>query len=283
MQTKDTAICLRAVNYSETSQVVTLFTRDSGKVGAMAKGSRRAKSSFDGAIEVFSFGSVMFTIKDSGGQLAMLTEFNQQPRFRMLSHNLNALNAALFAVELTEKFLEDHDPHPPLFDKMAKFLETVQETKDPTQILAWLILYQIRLLEETGVAPVFDTCVNCGSTVSNHPGLTATPPSKGGELKKALPLPRGSTPKGGGGFANKQDVSKSYYFSSRENGILCSNCEMTFPEKRAIEPALIEILNTPAKLPKTELKQLKQIEALLIYHLTELLHKPPKMAKYFIR
>jgi DNA repair protein RecO (recombination protein O) len=182
MQIKDTAICLRAVNYSETSQVVTLLTRDSGKVGAMAKGSRRAKSSFDGPIEVFSFGDVMFTVKDSGGQLAILTEFNQQPRFRLLSQNLNALNAALFAAELTEKFLEDHDPHPPLFDKLTKFLETVQETKDPTQILAWLILYQLRLLEETGVAPVFDACVNCGAEL------------------KALPLRRGSTPKGGGGI-----------------------------------------------------------------------------------
>jgi DNA repair protein RecO (recombination protein O) len=264
MQIKDTAICLRAVNYSETSQVVTLLTRDSGKVGAMAKGSRRAKSSFDGAIEIFSFGDVIFTIKDSGGQLAMLTEFNQQPRFRMLSQNLNALNAALFAVELTEKFLEDHDPHPPLFDKLTKFLETVQETKEPPQILAWLILYQIRLLEETGVAPMLDACVNCGAEL------------------KALPLQRGSTAQRGGGYARKQDISKSY-FSSRENGLLCSNCEMAFPEKRAIDSRLIQILNTPAKLPKTDLKQLKQIEQLLIYHFTELLHKPPKMAKYFIR
>ena len=105
MQIKDKAICLRAVNYSETSQVVTLFTRDHGKIAAMAKGSRRAKSSFDGAIEVFSFGETMFIIKDSGVQLATLTEFGQQPRFRMLSQNLNALNAALFAVELTERFL----------------------------------------------------------------------------------------------------------------------------------------------------------------------------------
>ena len=254
MQTKDTAICLRAVNYSETSQVVTLLTRDSGKVGAMAKGSRRTKSAFDGPIELFSFGNVIFTIKDSGGQLAILTEFNQQPRFRMLSHNLNALNAALFAAELTEKFLEDHDPHPFLFDKLTKFLETVQETKDATEALAWLILYQIRLLEETGVMPVFDACVNCGTSISS-------PPAKG----------------------EYREAGRGFYFSSRENGLLCSGCEMAFPEKRAINAELIEILNTPAKLPKTELKQLKQIEQLLIYHFTELLHKPPRMAKYFIR
>ena len=270
MQIKDTAICLRAVNYSETSQVVTLLTRDSGKVGAMAKGSRRAKSSFDGPIEVFSFGAVMFTVKDAGGQLAILTEFNQQPRFRMLSQNLNALNAALFAAELTEKFLEDHDPHPPLFDKLIKFLETVQSETNHANMLAWLILYQLRLLEETGIAPMLDACVNCGMAINN----VAEASSFGN--KKLSPC-EGGVPRRGEGV--EQD--RQCYFSSRENGILCSNCEMAFPEKRAIDSRLIEILNTPAKLPKTELKQLKQIEQLLIYHFTELLHKPPKMAKYF--
>jgi len=249
MQVKDSAICLRAVNYSETSQVVTLLTREQGKIGAMAKGSRRAKSSFDGPVEVFSFGDVVFTIKDSGGQLAILTEFNQQPRFRLLSRNLNALNAALFASELTEKFLEDHDPHPPLFDKLTKFLDMVQETKEQSQILAWLILYQVRLLEETGVMPVFDACVNCSADAAEASS-----------------------------FGNKS----GFYFSSRENGLLCSGCEMAFPEKRAIDAGLITILNTPAKLPKTNIKKLKQIEQLLIYHFTELLGKPPKMAKYFI-
>ncbi len=246
MQVKDTAICLRAVNYSETSQVVTLLTRDSGKVAAIAKGSRRAKSSFDGPIEVFSFGNCLFTIKDSGGKLAVLTEFNQQPRFRMLSQNLDTLNAALFAAELTEKFLEGHDPHPALFDKLIKFLETLQQENTRANLLAWLILYQLRLLEETGILPVFNACVNCGAEIKTR--------------MRAAPVA---------------------YFSSRENGLLCSGCEMTFPEKRAIDSGLIEILNTPARLPKTGIRQLKQIEQLLIYHFTELLHKPPKTALYF--
>ncbi|MHC4433863.1 MAG: DNA repair protein RecO, partial [Planctomycetota bacterium] len=48
MLTKDMAICIRAVDYSETSQIVTLFARDTGKIGAIAKGSKRPKSKFDG-------------------------------------------------------------------------------------------------------------------------------------------------------------------------------------------------------------------------------------------
>ena len=243
MQVKNTAICLRTVDYSETSQVVTLFTKDHGKVGAMAKGSRRAKSSFDGPIEVFSFGEAMFIIKESA--LAMLTELAQQPRFRLLSQNLNALNAALFAAELTEKFLEDHDPHPDLFDKYIKFLETLQETKEQNLTYAWLILYQLRLLEESGVAPMLNACVNCGA--------------------KSEP---------------RQSWS-GHYFSSRQNGLLCPNCEMAFAEKHAIDVSTLNVLQNPAQLPKTDIRELKKIEALLIYHFTELLHKPPRMAKYF--
>ena len=45
MLKKDQAVCLRKADYSETSQVVTLFTRSHGKIPAMAKGAKRAKSS----------------------------------------------------------------------------------------------------------------------------------------------------------------------------------------------------------------------------------------------
>ncbi len=77
-------------------------------------------------------------------------------------------------------------------------------------------------------------------------------------------------------------MGRGYYFSSRENGLLCPTCEMAFPEKRAVDPALIDALRNPQKLPKTPHAQLIEVEQLLIYHFTELLHKPPKMAKYFL-
>jgi len=261
MQIKDLAICLRAVNYSETSQVVTLLTHDHGKVAAMAKGSRRPKSSFDGSIEIFSYGQVMFTVKDSGGQLATLTDFEQQPQFRKLHENLRSMHAALFAAELTEAFLEGHDPHPQLFVKLIKFLETLQNAKNDSIMLAWLILYQLRLLEETGQAPLLDSCVNCGENIN-------PPPAK---RQKLSPSQRGEEMEG----------MREYYFSSRENGLLCSNCQTAFVEKRAVDTGMITILQNPAKLPKTNIKQLNEIEHLLIYHFTELLHKPPRMAKYF--
>lgn len=249
MHVKDHAICLRAVNYSDTSQVVTMLCREHGKLGAMAKGSRRPKNAFDGPIEVFSLGTAVFVIKDAGGQLATLTEFHQEPRFRQLTRRLAALHAALFGAELTEAFMGEHDPYPALFDKLLKFLETVQDSETDGQVWGWLILYQIRLLEETGIAPVWDRCTNCSAS------LEAT--EQPGRQNAAV------------------------YFSSRNNGLLCSACETAFVERRAIAWKAVEVLQHPARLPKADMETLKQTEAMLIYHLTELLHRRPKMAKYF--
>jgi DNA repair protein RecO len=255
MQAKDRAICLLAVNYSDTSQVVTLLCRAYGKIGAIAKGSRRVKSAFDGPIEVFSHGDVIFIVKESGG-LAMLTEFNQQPHFRTFSQNLDVLNAALFGAELTEHFLEENDPHPELFDIFIAFLQTLQESKAEREILGWLILYQIRLLEETGIAPVWDKCTNCSTTLScvgtAHPTRNHT-----------------------------DSFPSVVYFSSRNNGLLCSACETAFVEKRIVSMKMADILQHPAKLPKTDAALLKEIEQLLIYHFTEQLGNPPRLAKYF--
>ncbi len=74
MITKDTAICIRAIDYSETSQILTFFTRDTGKIGAIAKGSKRPKSSFGGPFEIFSYGKIVFA-ESNKDKLSTLTEF----------------------------------------------------------------------------------------------------------------------------------------------------------------------------------------------------------------
>ena len=94
MLIKDTAICIRAVDYSETSQIVTFFARAAGKISAIAKGSKRPKSAFDGPIEIFSYGKIVFS--DSNKEkLATLTEFESAcggAGFTGLSNNLFTLN-----------------------------------------------------------------------------------------------------------------------------------------------------------------------------------------------
>ena len=76
MLINDCAICVRAIDYSETSQVVTFFARQAGKVTLMAKGSKRTRLSFGGPIELFSCGKMVYS--DSGrDKMGTLAEFEQ--------------------------------------------------------------------------------------------------------------------------------------------------------------------------------------------------------------
>ena len=110
MLSNDIAICIRTVDYSETSQIVTLFTRDHGKVDAIAKGAKRAKSVFGGPLDIFSFGKIVFS--DSQKGLSTLTEFEGKCVFWALRQRLFNLNGAFFAAELLTKFTHDHDKAP---------------------------------------------------------------------------------------------------------------------------------------------------------------------------
>ena len=244
MLTKDRAICIRAVDYSETSQVVTFFARLSGKVGAIAKGSKRPKSAFDGPIELLSSGDVVFT-DTTKDKLATLTEYQPRSWLGGLRKNLFAIDVALFAAELLNRLTHYYDPHLVLFDQFAQLLEDLdgQATNvSRCDILVRLILFQLALLREVGLRPVLGTCANC-----RRP------------------------------FAPDW---KECYFSSSANGLTCRDCEMNFPDRIRISVRAAQCLANVRQMAEARENTLDEIEGVLIHHFTETLGQPPKMAKH---
>jgi len=240
MLTKDSGLCIRALDYSETSQIVTLFTRRSGKISAIAKGSKRPKSAFDGPIEVFSYGKIVFS--DSNKEkLATLTEFEQQPGLDSLRTNLFTLNCSLFAAELVSNLTDEYDPHPQLFDSFLQFLQNANKQRDT---LISLILFQLSLLKEVGLQPILNTCANCKNSFS-------------------VDWPQ-------------------CYFSNSANGLICRDCESSFPDKIRLTKNAANCLANLKLIGDANEKTLNEIEKILIHHFTEILHRPPKMAKHIL-
>jgi DNA repair protein RecO (recombination protein O) len=242
MLKKDEAMCIRTLDYSETSQIVTLFAKEHGKLDAMAKGSKRAKSPFDGPIEIFSHGQIVFS--DKGDQkLSSLAEFAQQPRFLPLRKKLFALNCALFAAELIESFTLEFDPHPELFEETLSFLQKLIDAKNDQQSLAELISFQLMLLQQIGSGLVLDQCINCRTAYN----------SKWPQI----------------------------YFSSSSHGLVCRDCEASFADKIRLEKKAADFFCGLKPVTGADENELRQIEKLLVYHFTQMLHRPPKMAAYF--
>jgi DNA repair protein RecO (recombination protein O) len=248
MLTKDVAICIRAVDFSETSQVVTFFTRDTGKISAIAKGSKRPKSAFDGPIEVFAFGEIVFsdTTRD---KLATLTEFQQQPSLTHPAKNLFALDCCLFAAELLNGMIDDYDPHPQLFESFLQFLRNSQVASHQSRdTISLLILFQLALLKEAGLQPILDHCVNCKTRYERR----------------------------------ASSIQHPAYFSSSANGLVCRDCEPTFPDKVRLSKEAAACLANFRQIPDAAEETLREIEKILIRHFTDLLGRPPKMAKHIL-
>src|SRR5215468_1556688 len=103
---KATALVLRTTDWSETSRIATLWTREFGKVRVLAKGGRRLKSSFESALDLLTVCSIVLIRKSSGG-LDLLTEAQVVKRFPRLAGDLQALYGAYYLAELLSDGTQD--------------------------------------------------------------------------------------------------------------------------------------------------------------------------------
>lgn len=163
---KSTAIVIRQTDFSETSRVVTLFTRDFGKISALAKGARRLKGPFDSALDLLTTCQIVF-LRKSSNSLDLLTEAKLLSRFRPQNNNLVSLYGGYYIAELLAGLTEDYDPHPRLFDMARTGLEQLETSERP---LHGIVRFEIEVLREIGQLPEFEQCLVCQEPL--HPGTT---------------------------------------------------------------------------------------------------------------
>src|SRR5271167_4884911 len=153
---KAQALVLRTTDWSETSRIATVWTREFGKVRVLAKGGRRLRSSFESALDLLTLCSIVLLRKSSGG-LDLLTEAQVVRRFPRLRSDLAALYAAYYLAELLADWTEENDPHPILFDEAVATLDDLGTGDGPGDALGPRVLrFELVLLRELGYQPVLD-------------------------------------------------------------------------------------------------------------------------------
>src|ERR1043165_6503810 len=164
----DRCVCLRKVEYSETSQILTLFGRQHGLMRVIAKGAHRTTkagaSKFGGGIDLLNLADALFT-DPTDRDLATLTEWSLRDGHLELRRNLRALYLAQYAAELVSLLIEEHDPHPDLFDRLQQILADLQTTRSEETFLA----FQLALLRQTGYLAELCSCMQCHTAVGHQP------------------------------------------------------------------------------------------------------------------
>jgi DNA repair protein RecO (recombination protein O) len=162
---KTNAIVLRVIEFSETSCIVTLMTRDHGKITAMAKGARRPKSPFEAALDVLAICRIVFLQKSSTA-LDLLTEAKLERRFRCAATSLDRLYAGYYVAELLDLLTDDSDPHADLYDFAVETINAI-DSNDRTvgsgEDLDQTVLdFELNALRSLGHLPMLTQCVSCG-------------------------------------------------------------------------------------------------------------------------
>jgi DNA repair protein RecO (recombination protein O) len=153
----DTAICLRCWDFSETSQTVSLLTKEHGMIRGIAKGSKRDTGTFSGGFDPLTRGSIVARIK-TNNDLATLTEWQLEHVWWTTRNNLDVNRGAIYMVDLVGRMLTDQDPHTNVYDILLEALNRMDSGHD----IDWpLLRFQWALLVETGYKPTLETvCEN---------------------------------------------------------------------------------------------------------------------------
>lgn len=155
------AIVIRMVDFSESSLIVTLFSRDFGKLGALAKGARRPKGPFESALDLLSICRIV-VIRKSSDALDLLTEAKLQRRFRGSEYGLPQLYAGYYIAELLGELTDLGDPHPELFDVADESLAALAA---PGRVGPLVLRFELAALRLLGHAPSLHHCAGTGVPV----------------------------------------------------------------------------------------------------------------------
>lgn len=161
-------IVLRYATYRETSRILTLFSRDVGRITVSAKGCMRPKSRERAATELFTLGE--YTLSERAGRY-YLNAASIEDAFYNLRLDLDRLACASYFADLIRCVLNDADPQAELFDLLAASLNALCDAKLHSDVVR--VVFEAKVMDALGMRPELDACASCGGPLSDKLWLSA--------------------------------------------------------------------------------------------------------------
>ncbi len=155
-----TAVVLRSRPLAEKDRIVVLFSREAGKLDAVAKGARQPKSKLAAGTQPFTLARFGLA---RGRTLEVVTQCVIEESFYALHEDLRKMAWGAYALELLDAATQPHQHEEELFDLLASTLRWLTAADDPELVTR---AFELRLLQALGYAPALTECAVCGKMVS---------------------------------------------------------------------------------------------------------------------
>ena len=157
---KAEAVVLRSIRYGEADRILHLYTPTRGRMGAIAKGARRARSRFGARLEPFLH--VRMVLHEGRGELYTVSGVDTIETHAGLRDHASTLAAAAHACDAVSRLFETEEPHPEVFRLLLSELALISDDAaraGPANGLA----FRLKLLLAAGIVPQLAACTSCGA------------------------------------------------------------------------------------------------------------------------
>ena len=156
---KTEAVVLRSIRYGEADRIVHLYSATRGRIGAIAKGSRRPKSRFGGRLEPFF--RLNLVLYEGRGDLFTVTGASTVDGYGALRSNGAALGSAGRACDAVLRLLDSGEPNQAAYNLLCRYLALLDEPGREAS-LAEALAFRLKLALAAGFAPELASCARCG-------------------------------------------------------------------------------------------------------------------------
>jgi DNA repair protein RecO (recombination protein O) len=150
------AVVLAAMDYGETDRIVTLFTREHGKVRAIARHGKKSVKRFSGALEIFAHLRLQLVLKEG---LSSLRNTDIVTVFPHIRDDLLKISYAGYACEVIDRLLPEAMCNPRLFRLLVSYLEQLESAPSCPDDRRF---FEINLLNILGYRISLEQCSQCG-------------------------------------------------------------------------------------------------------------------------
>jgi DNA repair protein RecO (recombination protein O) len=153
------AIVLRSIRYGEADRILHLYSRERGRIGAIAKGVRRVGSRFGGRLEPLFRVDLM--LHQGRGELCTVTSAETVDAHPALRERRKALERATQACDAVLRLLDSQEPNRAAYNLLCHELQLL-DADAAAATRAQALTFRLKLLLAAGFAPELAACASCG-------------------------------------------------------------------------------------------------------------------------
>jgi DNA repair protein RecO (recombination protein O) len=157
---KTEAVVLRSIRYGEADRIVHLYSATRGRIGGIAKGSRRPKSRFGGRLEPFF--RLNLVLYEGRGDLLTVTGASTLEGYGRLRSSGPALGAAGRACDAVLRLLDSGEPNEAAYNLLCNYLGLLDSEPDAASAPGAALAFRLKLALAAGFSPELASCASCG-------------------------------------------------------------------------------------------------------------------------